>query len=151
MATTLDLDEILGDEMEIKKRGEVMYLLRSDVSSRVLLAAFSIRSVTQRLRDAPENPTDEESVALAEAAVDGYYADVHKVCLRIIQHTYPSETSAELNEKLPEQDQERVVRAFFTRRSLVSSQQQTATGETSSDSASTTTANRATRRAKKAT
>lgn len=147
MATTLDLDEQLGEPIEIKKGGSVVYTLRSDVSSRVLLAAFTIRSVAQRLASAPANPSDEEAVKLADAAVDGYYSDVHKVCLRIIQHTYPQETSAELNAKLSEEHQERILRFFSTRRSPASNPQQNDTDETSNGTESTTTGNRATRRA----
>jgi hypothetical protein len=151
MATTLDLDEILGGLLEVKWGDTVVYSLRTDVGSRILLAAFSIRSIAQRLANVPDDASLEQQVTAAEAVVDAYNNDVHKVCLRIVQHTYPTETSEELYRKLSEVAQEQVVKAFFTRRWLVSNQQPSDTNETSSGMASTTTgtttANRANRRA----
>lgn len=149
MATTLDLDEYLGEYMTITHGEHVIYALRQDVPARVLIAAFTLTNISKRLEGVSKDLTPEEQMAAAEVVVEQFLADVQKVCLRIVQHTYPNETAEEMNKKLSENDQQRIVNAFFIRRSPVSSQQPTATDETSSDSAPTTTASQPLSRAQK--
>ena len=147
MGTTLDLDEFLGSLIEVKKAGHVVYALRTDVSARVLLAAFSLRTLAQRLNAAPDDLSPEQQVSYDEQAVEEYLSDVATVCLHIVRHTYPEETLESLNAKLSDTEQLRIISAFFTRRSPESSLPPEATSETSSASESTTTTNRASRRA----
>ena len=112
MVRVLNFDTLSVDYVDIEVGGKLLWHLRDDVPTSILIRAFAVVDLERRYQEAAAaNNADQ----LADVYAEYEQALCHH-CAEIIRHSYPDVSDAEVAGALLPRAQMEILKVFFTLR-----------------------------------